>query len=134
METKNKNYFNGIKSNYILKQIFNNLDEYKTLQILKYNYCYQKKLNLSLDDYIDYKKIHLEIIPINIGEENTFINFPEEHKSYFHIYFNNDEKEANKNYFTNNEKVTKVKIVIDNEITSLNGLFRFCECIEKLIS
>ena len=52
----------NIKSNYILKQIFNNLQKKILLNFIRYNKILQKRLNKDINDYkIEYSKIELEI-------------------------------------------------------------------------
>ena len=87
------NSFMNIKSNFILRKIFGNLDEIKFLNIIRYNKRHQNKLNISLNNYIEGRKIKIEIIP----EKNKFGkfinikgNFP---KNNYHIFFNNKQEE-----------------------------------------
>ena len=47
-----KNYFEKIKSKYILKKIFNNVQEKIVLQIFKYNKNIQKKIDININNYI----------------------------------------------------------------------------------
>jgi len=120
------------KTNYILQQIFSYLKENVSLEIIKYNKCIQKRLNKNINDYKDYKKIIIEIIPIYKEEfENDFINISEE-EPYYYIYFNDEEKEIKKNRLYFDDKVSKIKIIIDEEIETFKGLFEYCDCIEKM--
>ena len=48
---KSKKLFNNIKSIYIIKKIFNHLDEKKKLKAIKYNKKLQKKFNIKLINY-----------------------------------------------------------------------------------
>ena len=163
-----KNYFRNIKSNYRLKEIFKNIKENKLLDIIKYNKNIQKRLNIGINDYIEYyNKIIIDIFPVlqvNNCYNNKFINIPVGEESYYHIYFNNDKNETKLNYFSkdlsnlfvyhhynlndffdddkNEEKlndsyyfpkdITKIKVIIDSKIKSLNKLFYKCEGIEKI--
>ena len=52
---------NNLKSNYILKTIFDIVKENKSLEIVKYNKKLQKKLNLSISDYKEYSQIRSSI-------------------------------------------------------------------------
>ena len=65
---KLKNYFENIKSKYILIKIFDNLPKKKMLKIIKENKAIQNKLETSLNDYMKYSEIfnpiEIEIIPI----------------------------------------------------------------------
>ena len=53
--------FNDIKSEYILKYIFNNLREDKLLNIIRYNKNIQNKLDKSINDYKEYLSIEIEL-------------------------------------------------------------------------
>ena len=59
------NILNGIKSKYILAEIFKNLSKDKYFKIINYNKNIQQKLDLQLTDYINYYeellKIEIEI-------------------------------------------------------------------------
>ena len=122
----------NIKSRYILSKIYANLNKKKTLVIIKYNIKIQKKLNINIKDYEKLSEIEIEIIPVE-NEYGEFININENNKLYYHIYFN-DNKEEIKNKYEINEadKVTKIKIIIDYQVKSLNGLFYFCKCIKSI--
>ena len=118
-----------IKSKYILSKIFGNLQEKRSLEILRYNKRLSNKLNKNIKEYL---KLIIEIIP----EENkygTFINiYHKEDEIYFHIYFNDGKEEINRTYISEDDKVEKIKIIIDYKIKSLWGLFRLCKCIKKI--
>ena len=74
----------NIKSDFILKQIFENIQKNKLLNIIGYNKNLQKKLNKNIDDYKEeYSKIQIEII---MNGFDDFINFRED-ESYYHIFF-----------------------------------------------
>ena len=127
-----------IKCKYILSQLFQFLNEKKSLDIIKYNQKLKKKFDRNLNDYIRvHNQIEIEIIPVekeNLKkEENNFINYPIKNKSYFHIYFNNNySKEINRNYLTKNEEVNSIKIIIDSNIKSLKELFKRCYCLKEV--
>ena len=123
-------FLNNIKSIYIIKLIFKNIKKNKSFELIKYNKKIQKRLNLSLRDYIELSQIVIELIPIK-SIHPKFINFIDERK-YYHIYFNDEEKEIENNYFTKEDKITKIKICIDHQVTSLKELFYECKCIEKI--
>ena len=61
-----ENTLKNIKSNYILYNIFSILNENISLEIIKYNNYFQKRLNKDINDYKRYTQIELEIIPINL--------------------------------------------------------------------
>ena len=56
---------NSIKSNYILKKIFDNVEKNLYLRLLKNNKNLQTKLDLSIDTYKEYyDEIEIGIIPM----------------------------------------------------------------------
>ena len=138
----NKGVLLNIKSNYILKQIFNNLSEKKKLQIIKYNKNIQEKINKSIDDYKKYYyRTIIEIFPKQKEDKynqdknvdkNYFINIGEKEESFFHIYFNNELAETKRNYYNKEEKIYKIKVIIDYDIKSFKELFKDCQCIELI--
>ena len=127
---------NKIKSKYILKKII--LEYLKTklyLNLVLYNKKLQIKLGISKKDYIKYyNQIIIELTPKNRLENQTnyFINILEKYKPYFHIYFNNNDKEEQKIFIKNEDNVKKIKIVIDEEVISFKNLFQYCECLEGI--
>ena len=132
-KSSNYNSISKIKSKFLLKQIFDRLNPNKTLEIIKYNKNIQKKLDIGINDYKTYKKIEIEIAPIYKDDKiNYFIKIPFDKKSYYHIYFDDEINEINKNYFTKDDNIKKIKIIIDEEITSFEELFYKCEFIEKI--
>ena len=75
----------------------------------------------------------IEIIPHCKEEKNYFIKIlKEENEIYYHIYFNSDVKEIKRTYFNQDDNITKIKIIIDEEIKSLEYLFIDCIWIEKI--
>ena len=98
MAESNKNHILGnIKSNVVLKKITDNLKEIKLLKLMKINKLFQNKLNIGIDSYIKYyHQIKIEIIPLNKTENNKFINIPKEKESYYHVYFNDEKEEINR--------------------------------------
>ena len=75
MDDKSKNILNKIRNRYTLKNIIEYLSEYKALKIIKYNKYIQKRIEKGIKDYKDYKRIIIEIFPINKYYKNIFINF-----------------------------------------------------------
>ena len=126
----------NIKSLYILKAIFTNLSKRKYLCLIIHNKKLQSKLNISIDTYIKYyNQIEIEIIPDKnqINNNNKFINIMDERdKSFYHIYFNNENVEIKRNYFTINEDVSKIKVLIDMEVKSIEALFYECYSIKEI--
>ena len=126
------NSFEILKSNVILKKIFNHMNQNKLLKIVKYNKNLQERLNLNINDYDDLAKIEIEIKPDD-NKYGEFINIPDEETKYFHIYFHNSNKEIKKNKLKYYEKVNSIKIIIDYQIKSFKELFSNCECISSII-
>ena len=133
-DSKGNILLKNIKSNYVLKEIMNYLPKKKYLNIIKYNKEIQKVLKINYKKY--YNQIEIEIIPIFPNyiiprDKYQFINILEK-KSYYHIYFNDDERNERRRYYaTKNDNVTKIKIIIDEEIKSFKGLFKNCN-VEKI--
>ncbi len=74
----NKDILNKIRSSYILKRIFENINQKNRLELIKYNKKFQKRLTIKLKDYKKYSEtyapIEIEIIPTP-GIYGNFINF-----------------------------------------------------------
>ena len=122
----------NIKSRYTLSKIYDYLTTKKKFQIVKYNKRIQNRLNLDVKDYKEYSEIEVEIIPTK-DKYGKFININEDDKLYFHIYFNDNKEEIKNKYeIDEQDKVKKIKIIIDYQVKSFNGLFSFCECIESI--
>ena len=132
---KSKNKLIDIKSCYIMKKIFHNIQKRIYLVIIKYNINIQQRLNININNYKEfselYSSIELEIIPIQ-NKYGTFININEKDKKYFHIYFNDNKEEMEKTELNEEDKVSKINIIIDHQIKSFNHLFFNCECIESI--
>ena len=129
METRS---WKKIKSKYILSQIFDILMMSKALNIIRYNKEIKKKLKRKLLDYKnEYEKIVIEIIPKD-NEYGTFINFSPKKKSFYHFYFDGNNKMIDRNFIKKDEKVSKIKIIIDNKVKSFYQLFTNCKCIKRI--
>ena len=122
----------NIKSKYILSKIYNNMTKKKKLEIVKYNKKIQNRINLSVNDYKEYREIEIEIIPAR-DKYGKFINIDEDDKLYYHIYFNDNKEEIKNKYeiFEEN-KVKKIKIIIDYQVKSFKNLFSWCNGIESI--
>ena len=127
--------FNKIKSKFIMKKIFTNMKEIKKLDIIRFNKKLQKRLNLSINDYIKYSqkystiKIELKLADNKYGK---FINIPDKEKDYYHIYFDNFNEEIKRNCVKKNENAKTITILIDYNVKSLKELFFKCECIKSI--
>ena len=128
-------YLNLIKSKIILKKIFNNLMEKKSFDIIKYNKNIRERIDISIKDYKEYSEIYssieIELKPVN-NQYGKFINFNKENEIYYHIYFNNNKEEIKRNYLNEYENVEKLKIIINNQIKSFEGLFENCKSMEYI--
>ena len=135
----NDNYINNwrkIKSRYILQQIFEHLNPKIFLNIIKNNKNIKNKLDIDLNDYKKYCEIEIEIIPtaVKFCRNGTFINFNiEEDELYYHIFYNDSEKETkekNKNHISS--QIRKIKVIIDYPVKSFEKLFFQCICIKSI--
>ena len=128
-----KCFLKKVKSKYILKQIFNNVNEIITLDIIRYNKSFKKNLNKKINDYKKhYSKIEIEIIPEE-NETGKFIHIHNENlKPYFHIYFNDSKVEVKRNYLNKDDDVKKIKVILDYRMKSLYGIFLTCRYVKKI--
>ena len=84
---------NGIKSKYALQTIFEMIPRIKFLNMIKNSKSFQKKLDLTIQDYYsfykEYMQIELEIIPTGgFGSfESKFMNIEKSVLPYFHCFF-----------------------------------------------
>ena len=80
---KSKNKFINVGSDYFLQKLFDYMQRKKSLEIIKYNFYIQKRLNININNYKVfselYSSIELEIIP-NQNEYRAFIKIDEENK------------------------------------------------------
>ena len=128
--TNERGILKNIRSNFILKKIFNNLNQTILLNMIRYNKELKNRLDKNINHYIkEHSKIRIELIPMEF-ESGKFINIPKEYKHYFHIYFNDKKVEVKRNYIKENDEISKIKIEIDNEVKSLSKLFEDCQCIK----
>ena len=121
-----------IKSTYILKKVFDKVRNYTKFEIIRYNKNLQKKLNIDISQYKKFSTIEIEVIPAE-NKFGNFINFNnKKQKNFYHIYFNDSEKEINRNYISENDKIDKIKIIINFQVDSFYKLFSYCDCIESI--
>ena len=131
-QIKSKNIFNNLKADYFLQKVFNNLERKRTLYFVKYNKAIKNRVNINIKDYKEYSElIEIEIKPAN-NEHGKFINFKDKEEKYYHIYFDNNKEEIKRNYINKDEKIKKIRIIIDYQINSFQGLFAHCELIESI--
>ena len=123
----------NIKSKFILKRIFGIIKENKILKIMKYNKKLQNMLNKCLNDYKEFLSIEIEITPVEY-ETGIFINLLGD-KNYYKIYFINNKKEMelkDKNSLNVTDDCSKIRVMIDYKIKSLERLFKNCSVIKKI--
>ena len=135
-QIKLKDELENVKSKYILKKIFLNLQKGKFLNIIKYNNKLKNRLNISINDFKEYSEIfspiEIEIIPIK-EMHCKFINFYQQDGHLYHVYFNdNKNEEIERNYLKEEDKVDKITVIIDYEIKSFFNLFYGCKNIESI--
>ena len=127
-------HLNNIKSKYILKKILNVLQKIKICEIIRYNKKLQNIFNLNINDYKEFSQkfspIKIEIKPSK-HKYGNFINLEYDEK-YYHIYFNDEKVEIGRNYLIKGDKVSKINIIIDYQVKSLERLFYQCECVESI--
>ena len=123
--------FDNLKSNFILRKLFNMIKENKLLSIMKYNKKLQKRLNININNYKECSKIEIEL-KLADNEYDKFINISDKEKEYYHIYFDNSNEEIKRNYLENNEKIKIIKIIIDYQFKSFEGLFKDCILINSI--
>ena len=128
-QIKIKNKFEKVKNDNFIEKLFNNMQKKRLLNILIYNKNMKKRININSDDYKEYSEtyssieIEIEIKPV-VNKYDKIINFKREDEKYYHIYFNNDKEEIKRNYINKREEIETIKIIIDYQIKSFEGLFR----------
>ena len=133
IQIKSNSDFKNIKSDYFLQKLFDYLRKNKSLVIVKYNKNIQKRLNININDYKLCSGIEIEIIPSKEQYEyNRIINYKEEEKAFYHIYFNDSIKEINNNSLNKEDKISKIKIIIDYQVKSFDYLFYGCINMESI--
>ena len=112
----------GIKSSFVLKIIFGFLNEFKKLNIIKYNKKLQKRLNVNKNDYST-------IITIKLFEnrKNEFC-FEFFDKSDFcdeeiYLYNKNNDKEVKNRSIKPNDNIKYFEIIFRLRLNSLAKLF-----------
>ena len=134
-KTLSKNEIHKLKSKYFLEKVMFNIHKNKFLDIIKYNKNIQKRLNLTINDYIEccekFSSIEIEILPTK-NKYGKFININKKDELYYHIYFNNNREEIKRTYIKEEDKVSKINIRVSYQITSFYDLFNYCRCIESI--
>ena len=114
--------------------LFDHIKQNSYLKLINHNKTLQKKLNISINDFIDYyNKIIIEVIPDLINNEiyqGKFF-YPQEDKLLYNIYLDNDVK-IDRNFLTKDDKVTKIRIEIDSKVKNLESLFEKCKGLKQI--
>ena len=138
-QTKDAKYnkLEKIKNNYFLQKTYDNINKKRALEIVKHNKTIQDRLNLSVKDYKEYSELYtpieLEIIPTD-NPFCKFINVNEDDKLYYHIFFDDNNKEITNTYeIFPEDNIKKIKIIIDYQVKSFKELFYDCQHIESII-
>ena len=129
--SSNYSKLNKIKDFHKIVAILRILKKHRLLRYIQYNKKLQNLLYITINDYKEaFYKIEIEVTP-KINKTGKFINIPKENETYFHIYFNGYQ-ETIKNKIAKEDKVRNINIIIDKEITSIDGLFREIKCLKKI--
>ena len=131
------NKFEELKSDFFLQMLFIMIPKPKSLELIKYNKYIQKRIRINFNDYKSYSEtystIEIEIIIPMKNKNDKFINIKKEDRKYYHIFFNSIKKEEIKRMNLNiNNKFYKINIIIDHQVDTLFGIFRFIDCVESI--
>ena len=115
---KSKSVLINIQSYYFFQKLFGNIPQKRAFEIMKINKNIQNRLNININNYIEYCELYtpIEIELIHLqNNSDFFINIPPEDRQYYHIYFNDNKEKEIKNLILYNEKVniSKINIRID---------------------
>jgi len=126
-----------IRNIYTLESIYkDHLKTKRLLNIIKYNKTNQIKFKINISNYKEfsgqYSSIEIEIIPMD-NKYGKFININNVNdKQHYHIYFNDDKMETERNYINDKDKVSKIRVIIGYQIQSFENLFYNCDCIKSI--
>ena len=131
------NKLKELKSDFFLQLLFNIIPRPKSLESVKYNKYLQKRIRINFNDYKAYSEMYSSIeIEIIIPMKNKYdkiINIKEGDSKYYHKFFNDVKKEEIKRMNLNiNNKFSKINIIIDHQVNTLSGLFRFIDFIQTI--
>ena len=135
IDIKSKVDLKNLKSDYFLIKIFDNIQNHKSLLIMKYNKRLQNRLNININDYKKYSQLFSSIeieLKLVDNKYNEFINIIDKEKEYYHIYFDNSTEEIKDNHLKYSHKINKIKILIDYQVKSFNQLFYNCKYISSI--
>ena len=125
----------NIKSIYILKIIVGNINRKTCLKLFRYSKKFQNKLNIEKEEYKTFLQTIIELKMENnkdfLTYEDKFINYIG-NKSNYHIYFDDNINEIQRNYTSKKDNVSKIKIFIDKNVKSFKGLFKDAETVTEI--
>ena len=128
----NTNMLKKIKSQFFISKIFDYMKKNKSLEIIKINRSIQKLMKIDLNRYRECSTVIIvELVPLK-NAVGKFINIKEGEEKYFHIFFNDSKIEIKKTELKEGDNVSKIKIKIDYQVTSLAQLFQCCNCIQSI--
>ena len=127
-----KTTYKQIKSKFILRKIFDFLPQYNLLKIILHNKDIKNKLNKDIDDYKNYLRTEILVIPKSKVQVQYFNIYEKDSLPYIHVYLNDDKNETKGPYFTKDNTTKKIKILIDYEFNNFYGLFQNCYYIYKI--
>ena len=134
-----------IKSNYILKKLFNNLHQRKALKIIKNNKKIQKRLNININHYKEcseiYSTIEIEIFAVD-DKSCNYVSFDKKDELFYHIEIKDiinmnckndiNNKKNKSNNLVPEYKINIVSIKIDYQVKSFYKLFYDQKCIKSI--
>ena len=131
------NLLNNIKSKYILKKIFNNVQKKKILNIIKFNKSIKDKLGIEINDYEKYSNVIIEIIPVEVklGKIKKIIDIYSYDFKYCKIIMTddkNDNYEIHGVYIYPEDNAEKITITLDYRFDRYKYLFSKCDGIKSV--
>ena len=134
--TTSSNKLDKLRNDFFIQHFFDYMPKRISLKAIKYNKALQKRIEININHYKDFSEkfssIEIEIIPKK-NKYGEFIIIKKEDINHYHIYFNdNKRKKIKKTSINKNDNVSKINVIIDYQVTSLNELFNYCKCIESI--
>ena len=135
MNEKNLSDIRKIRSKYIRIFVFKFLSRKNILDIVKYNKCIKKELNIDLNTYKFFNAIEIEITTVENSYEGI-INYGElssNDQGMIHFIKNKKEKDL---FFDNDDLIdteNKITIYIEKTFSDLSYFFKDCNNIKKII-
>ena len=106
------NWLKKVKSSFILKKIFAQVNKREFMKIIFYIKSLQRKMNLSIADYkfLSTIDIELEIEPAFTKKKNKnyFLHYLDDKSYFYRIYFDEGINEIKRNYVTPDVHAKKI--------------------------